>query len=412
MMEDQTSKIQRIADVTAAFSPAGPINDKELFAGRSTQVMQCVEALFQRGRHIALYGERGVGKTSLAIVLPEIVKGAGAATDRLTATRIDCNTASTYQTIWRHVFRDLGYTGADRDKGDFEPEDIRFHLERFGKRVLIVLDEIDRVIADDAGNQGLTLITDTMKTLSDHSVNATIMVVGVANDIIYLLGEHDSIVRSLVQVHMPRMTDSELGDIVDKGMERARLIIPDAERAKIVAYAEGFPHYVHLVAQAAGLQAVYDERNEVTADDLARSLAEAVNSALSMRHEYQIATASPQPVTRFEEVLLACAYAPRDEFGTFRPRDVRKPLSLLTGRNEAIANFLSNITELSGEDRGWALQKEGKKNNFRYRFRNPLLQPYVKIRALATGFTTETRLIELEELQRKLSAPTAPKLPF
>ena len=43
------------------------------------------------------------------------------------------------------------------------------------------------------------------------------------------------------------------------------------------------------------------------------------------------------------------------------------------------------VQELSGEERGAILQRQGPSSSPRYRFVNPLLQPYVAMRGLAEG---------------------------
>ena len=91
MTADNPSKNARLAMVANAFAPHAPVDDRSLFADRPNQVDVCIEALFQRGLHIALYGERGVGKTSLAVVLPEIIRGANVPT--LGAVRVRVNRA-------------------------------------------------------------------------------------------------------------------------------------------------------------------------------------------------------------------------------------------------------------------------------------------------------------------------------
>lgn len=62
---------------SAVFTPAVPISSDSLFAGRSTQISKLVDAINQRGQHAVLFGERGVGKTSLANVLGEKWQGLG-----------------------------------------------------------------------------------------------------------------------------------------------------------------------------------------------------------------------------------------------------------------------------------------------------------------------------------------------
>ncbi len=70
------SKLALRVLVQQTFTPSAPIDDARLFADRPDQTMACIDAFFQRGRHIALYGERGVGKTSLANIVPGIIKSA------------------------------------------------------------------------------------------------------------------------------------------------------------------------------------------------------------------------------------------------------------------------------------------------------------------------------------------------
>ena len=54
-----------------AFNPSGPVSDKDLFAGRESQITDVLGAVGQSGQHVILFGERGVGKTSLASLTHE-----------------------------------------------------------------------------------------------------------------------------------------------------------------------------------------------------------------------------------------------------------------------------------------------------------------------------------------------------
>src|ERR1044072_8194504 len=63
--------------VGEAFRPAAPVDDLELFAGRERQRGEVISAVTQVGYHVGLYGERGVGKTSLAGVRAAIFNQPG-----------------------------------------------------------------------------------------------------------------------------------------------------------------------------------------------------------------------------------------------------------------------------------------------------------------------------------------------
>ena len=393
------NKYAREAAVTRAFTPSAPLDDASFFQGRFDQIGDCIQAFFQKGQHIALYGERGVGKTSMARVLPELLHRAK--TPTVDGLLVDCNTQDNFTSIWRKVFRELQQPLEPADEGHgVGPEDVRFALQRLDGDWLIVLDELDRVEDDDA----LSLLADTLKTLSDHAVDVTIMVVGVAESVEGLVGEHESIVRSLAQVRMPRMSSEELGAILTAGYAKAELTVDKRAADRVVRFAEGFPHYVHFLGQQAGLAAVQDDRDDVTLDDLGRALARALDTH-SMVSEYQKATSSNQPGSLLERTLVACAFAARDDRGYFRAADVKGPLTHIVGRPMDFPNFNHHLGDLASLPRGAVLQREGKPKSYRYRFTNPLLQPYAKIRASARGLVTDELWDELQRAQEEADAP-------
>jgi len=320
----------------------------------------------------------------------------------LEAVRVDCGSTTDFGAIWRSVFRDLGSPLAEEWRANaLDPEEVRYLFQQLNKRALVVIDELDRVEDDE----GLSLLSDTVKTLSDHSVPVTLMFVRVADSVEALLGEHGSIVRSIVQVRMPRMPQVELGATLDKACERATIRIEPAPRDAVVRHAEGLPHFVHLLGLHAAQNAVQDDRKLIEARDLARAVGRAVDSH-SVLSEYQRATQSPQPGHLFEEALLACAFAPRNELGFFRAGDVREPLSIILGREMIIPNFQRHLNELSGPNRGFALQKAGVPRHWLYRFANPILQPYVKLRGIAKGVITEDLRAQLQSQQEAGDEPT------
>ena len=52
--------------VRNVFTPHTPINQESLFRGRSSEVQQILSTLNTPGQHVLLFGDRGVGKSSLA----------------------------------------------------------------------------------------------------------------------------------------------------------------------------------------------------------------------------------------------------------------------------------------------------------------------------------------------------------
>src|SRR3954469_12109493 len=383
----QAAKIERIAAVARAFTPGAPVSRLDMLAGRMAQLTDVVSAIAMRGEHVGLYGERGVGKTSLATVLAEFSDSAVQSEFRTAA--VNCSTDDDFSSLWRNAFAELEL---DTDPLEaFSPESVRRRLRSLDPPALIVLDELDRLEDDDA----LTALADTIKTLSDHAVASTLVLVGVARSIGELVGEHASIVRALVQIEMPRMTISELSEILLKGCARAQLsATPDAIR-EIAVLSEGLPHYTHLLGLHAGQRAVQDDRIEVTRTDVQAAIPKAVDRH-TILSDYQRATRSARKDALFSEVLLACALAPKNQLGFFTSGAIRDPLEVIAGRRLEIPAFSNHLSQFLEPERGAVLQREGSSRRYFYRFSDPILQPYVVLNGIAENMITDAQVRQFQ----------------
>jgi ATP-dependent Clp protease ATP-binding subunit ClpA len=54
-------------EISSLFDGA-PVDEEDLFAGRLKEVRKIIEAVIARSKHVVLFGEKGVGKTSLTNV--------------------------------------------------------------------------------------------------------------------------------------------------------------------------------------------------------------------------------------------------------------------------------------------------------------------------------------------------------
>jgi hypothetical protein len=85
----------------------------------------------------------------------------------------------------------------------------------------------------------------------------------------------------------------------------------------------------------------------------------------------------------YSQVLLACALAETDEFGYFAANDVCPPMAGIMKRKYDIPSFARHLASFSTVERGSVLKKTGTKRRFRYRFTDPLMQPFVIMKGLA-----------------------------
>ena len=388
--------LDRMRLVGEAFRPAAPTDRRDLFAGRTEQIGELFAVLGQPGQHAVIYGERGVGKTSLATVSAQMIRGSNALVARAT-----CDASDDFGSVWRKALdeivirtstRGIGFVPAEGEavdtasrllaSGPVAPHAVRKALSSVTQQreIVVFIDEFDRL----ADHEARTLFADTIKLLSDQLVGATIVLVGVADDIDELIREHASVERALVQIHMPRMSREELAEIVTRGIAAAQMTIGKTAVERIATLSQGLPHYTHLLGQHAAHAALDTGRTDVTLTDVDRAVRRAIDRAQrSIMDAYQRATESGR--RSLPQVLLASALAEEDEFGFFSPADVRERLSRITGKEHSAASFAQHLDELADPDRGPVLQKRGVPRHFRYRFVNPLLQPYVVMRGLSEG---------------------------
>ncbi|MEK6711164.1 MAG: ATP-binding protein [Nitrospinota bacterium] len=396
--EDQT-RLDHAASI--AFTPAAPINARNLFAGRKEQVRQVIDAINQVGQHAIVFGERGVGKTSLSNVLKYLLEDQRISYP-IFAPHIICDGTDNFHTAWIKAFKTIREMGEDRKiklpripileaieqaselfppEIELTPDTIRRNLSLVGENIflIVIIDEFDRI--NDPDNQ--RLFADTIKALSDRAVYVTVILVGVADSVDQLIKEHQSVERALMQVQLPRMSEDEIHEIIYKGLERLdEMKIDRAALAQISLLAKGLPVYAHLLGLHSAREAIDRGDLKVELADVMGGLENALKQAQqSTRSAYHKATMSQRSDSLHREVLLACAMAKTDELGYFSATDVRGPLSQIKGKPYDTPNFAKHLAHFCEEDRGPILEKV----RFKYRFINPLMQPYIVMDGFAKG---------------------------
>ena len=391
--------------VSTVFTPAAAISRSGLFSGRRDQLRRVVDAINQQGQHAVIYGERGVGKTSLANILSDHLH---APSGVLLAPHVTCEAADDYSTLWRKVFTEIELTkrvrsigfGAHQEQAErssladqlpekFGTGEVRNTLRLIAPTALlvIILDEFDRIQSQATR----AAIADTVKMLSDHSATATIVMVGVADAVDDLIAEHASVERALVQVPMPRMSRPELEQIVMNGLDKLELQITGGARDRIARISRGLRHYTHLLSLHATRRAVDEGSRLVELRHVEGAIEAAIDdTSQSTKSAYHRATMSQRKGSLRSHVLLACALADTDEMGYFAAVDVRDPLRKITGNQTYdTPSFAQNLKEFCDPDRGQVLQKTGASHRPRYRFRIPLMQPFIVMQGLLNGIKPE-----------------------
>jgi Cdc6-like AAA superfamily ATPase len=388
------------------FQPRTPITTQELFAGRWNQITTLADAVGQSGLHVVIYGERGVGKTSLANIVRPVLnvfdrqKGDP---ERL-VVKTNANTGDDIISIWKKILQQIAWE-SNRPSLGFVPGRKRMTvLEAFDLQSEFTIDDIPRVLSqmpgavfiidefDRAAANTSRDFTDLIKALSDFAINCTVILVGVSDTIDALIEDHASISRAITQILLPRMKPQELREILAKAEQSLGVLFSSDAHNLIVNLSQGLPHYTHLLGLHTVRRAFSRYSRTIERDDVFSALKEAVEQAeqsVTVIHSKAVHSAHKDALYR--KVLLACGVAAtqtQDSLGYFNPSAVVEPLTVILGRDVPFGTFNSHLSDFCQPKRCSVLERDGGPRAYRFRFRDPLLVPFVLMDAIANELVT------------------------
>lgn len=250
-------------------SPTAPIQSQENLFGRDVQVRQIEQALHSSGRSVFIYGDRGVGKTSLA----QTVAFRQQATDG-DPVLIACDSNTTFSGIMSVIGRylidprttetttrtaKLGVKNCGYEVAKIKPgESISSNMDlneavRMMKSIseghygptVVVVDEFDRIERCEERVH----FADFIKQIGDQRVGIQFIFCGVAESLDELLGSHESCYRYLQGVELLRLNWDARFQIIDRVAGALNVEVGNRARFRIAAISDGFPHYVHLICE-------------------------------------------------------------------------------------------------------------------------------------------------------------------
>lgn len=378
-------------EVFEVFTPGPPINELDLFAGRRDVIQRLQDITLERARHAIIFGERGVGKTSLASIFHKTLNSFDGQSNSTTRTvlevHVNADSRDSFDSLWRKVFRRIvrpeSATAVDLDyAGEIEPDHVLLEMDRFSQNELpiIIIDEYDRIENEDCR----VLMTDVIKGLTLSRANPTVVLVGVADNILHLVRDHASISRNLVQVPMSRMSAAEIRDIITTRIRRLQMQISDDAVWRITYFSNGLPFYAHSLGKYSALESISKEKRDITEDTVITAIDRCMADVdYSITEAYTRATEKIYSKDNlFRYVLAACALSETNDLGQFRAAAVEESLTAIMGEEFKVSRFGFHLKELCETDRGAVLKKTGERRTYQYHFSEAAMQPFVIMKSL------------------------------
>lgn len=380
------------------WTPHRPIFSIDLFAGRPREIEAIVDAAETPGQHAILFGDRGVGKSSLANIARVLVESFFQRKTYL----IRCDSTTTFASIAADIVKDLEIPLVRRDVTDTkrtqahgsvgipilgagteaelihtvteEAEAIRWSPSTIcrslqGRKAFIVIDEIDVLRSRDDRHQ----VAELIKQLSDSGTEVKLLVVGIGTTTAGLLAGHPSVHRNLKEVHLGRMTNREVRNLIATNTGRTKHSFAPAVVSEIVRLSDGFPYFTQLLGLKCSELAVANNRRSVFPSDLPQALHGAVEDAEeTLTTEYGDAVRSHE-TQMYEWILKAAASTETMEVSA---KHLRDEISKMAGRTVLQRDLNNAFTRLVRPD-GTGILKRLSRGI--YRFSDPRMKVYVRM---------------------------------
>jgi hypothetical protein len=240
--------------------------------------------------------------------------------------------------------------------------------ECYGQRVLVIIDEIDRV----GNTEGLAPF---IKAMSGDQLK--FVLVGVAQSLAQLNLDHPSVERQLWPVPVERMTRSELFEVADRALARLNASqhtsyhFSTSARNALAKAAGGFPWFVHVIGQSALLRALDCGTEEVTLEMLKTATSDLINDRFAQHFKDSYQNAVRDSANR--EIVLRA-------FAAWNEQDIPTADIYRTCQRLGVTNPAVYKGHLSSGFYGEPLIAPPFQERGLVRFRNEMFKRYITLR--------------------------------
>lgn len=337
---DQQMAISSLSDsafkqiLSENFTPSATIKTPERLFGRAKALTTIDRAFASSGRQVFIYGDRGVGKSSLAETaallhqdsahapiyvacansgsFAEVLAAIGNSTLDITKRVEQSGATGTYGASV--LGTGFNFKPAEHTRHSLPQADtlsgaldiIRYVLSKRQGMQVIIVDEMER-IGDPKEREKFA---EFIKNIPQLEERVRFIFCGIGTTVDELIGAHPSAGRILETISLEKLHHNYLWDIIRNVAEKTGIAVASEMFVRIGQISDGFPHYVHLIGESMFWSA-YDDEQDISAmapQHFKAGITGALERAEGiLRQQYQKATRKTKNTSDYEEALWAVA---------------------------------------------------------------------------------------------------------
>jgi uncharacterized protein len=255
------------------FTPSRAISSPEFLRGRQALLNKIDRAFNSEGKHVMIFGDRGVGKTSLARTAAFLHhKGKG------DPPTILCEATTTAMGLFRdiavkcmppkHILESKVLKEHKKIGGGVHGYEVRseiksgqvLELKSINEAItvlhyisnlndnapVILIDEFDLIQNEEARKA----FAGFLHNISDQEVSLKFIICGIGESLDALIAHHPSVGRHLAPIQLQRLPHDARWEIIQVPAEKFRVEIDRNTLVRIGQITVGFPYYIHLIGEA------------------------------------------------------------------------------------------------------------------------------------------------------------------
>jgi AAA domain len=360
------------------------------------------DALRERGGQVILYGDTGVGKSSLLKYAAE--------DEDMKVLSIRAISKRTFDQLVDMAIREVtmerdveivrtGSTGSGLEGGITSHITIKGHLKNEkGQDVRVELIERTPLLAlaETMQTEGLRILAfdnfqnvdaderqmfaQALEVLSDSASetgDVKMVIVGIADDADSLVGGSGSVRRRTTEIGVPRMPDDEISSIFASGFRLLSLAVEQNALRDLVFYCDGFPYFAHLLGLAVARDAARSNEKTVVRHTLEAALVRVAREVeASFPNRVALAFERGGEVQPRRRILHTMCLSEKREW---RSGDVVEEYARLYERPHDPGFLHAALGELVKPERGGVLTGRGKRGQYLFRFSDPYMRPFLRM---------------------------------